>query len=53
MGMRVHAVWPPEGERSPSASAGGRGMGLGDAVARWEPTGEPDLTRDQIAEHIL
>jgi uncharacterized protein len=53
-GMRVQAVWPPESERSvAAASAGARGMGLGDAVARWEPTGEPDLTRDQIAGHIL
>lgn len=53
-GMRVQAVWPPEPERSASAgSAGARGMGLGDAVARWKPTGEPDLTREQIAEHIL
>jgi uncharacterized protein len=53
-GMRVRAVWPPESERSASAgAAGARGMGLGDAVASWEPTGEPDLTREQIAEHIL
>ena len=32
---------------------GRSGMGLGDAVERWEPTGEPDLTREQISEHIL
>ena len=52
--MRVQAVWPPEAARSASpASAGARGMGLGDAVAAWKPTGEPDLTREQIAEHIL
>ena len=54
MGMRVRAVFPPPHEGSASASASiARGMGLGDAVARWEPTGEPDLTREQIAEHIL
>jgi len=54
MGMRVRAVWPPEAKRSDSATASvNRGMGLGDAVERWEPTGEPDLTREQIAEHIL
>ena len=52
-GMRVQAVWPPESERSVSAGAAGAGMGLGDAVASWEPTGEPDLTTEQIAEHIL
>jgi hypothetical protein len=54
MGMRVRAVWQPEAKRSDSASGSvNRGMGLGDAVERWEPTGEPDLTREQIAEHIL
>jgi uncharacterized OB-fold protein len=54
MGMRVQAVWPAESERPASADASvNRGMGLGDAVERWEPTGEPDLTREQIAEHIL
>jgi uncharacterized OB-fold protein len=54
MGMRVQAVWPPEAERPASADASvNRGMGLGDAVERWEPTGEPNLTREQIAEHIL
>ena len=39
------------GPTSATASVN-RGMGLGDAVERWEPTGEPDLTREQIAEHI-
>jgi uncharacterized protein len=54
MGMRVRAVWPPEAKRTDSATASvNRGMGLGDAVERWEPTGEPDLTREQIAEHVL
>ena len=53
MGMRVRAVFP-EGEGSAAVTASiARGMGLGDAVERWEPTGEPDLTREQIAEHIL
>ena len=48
MGMRVQAVWPPEGEaRRGGGSLGNRGMGLGDAVASWEPTGEPDLTRSR------
>ena len=54
MGMRVQAVWPPEAKRPDCrGSSVNRGMGLGDAVERWEPTGEPDLTREQIAEHIL
>jgi len=54
MGMRLEAVWPPESERSTSAAAASsRGMGLGDAVASWRPTGEPDLAREALAEHIL
>jgi uncharacterized OB-fold protein len=54
MGMRVRAVFPPAHAGGASASASiARGMGLGDAVERWEPSGEPDLTREQIAEHIL
>jgi len=53
-GMRVRAVFPPAHEGGASASASmARGMGLGDAVERWEPTGEADLSREQIAEHIL
>lgn len=54
MGMRVRAVWQPEAKRNDAATGSvNRGMGLGDAVERWELTGEPDLTREQIAEHIL
>src|SRR5258706_3710277 len=53
-GMRVRAVFPSEGKSSDAASASiARGIGLADPVERWESTGEPDLTRDQIAEHIL
>jgi hypothetical protein len=53
MGMRVRAIWPPEAKRPDAAASASRGMGLGDAIERWETTGEPDLTREQIAEHIL
>jgi hypothetical protein len=54
MGMRVRAIFPAGGGDTTSGSASiARGMGLGDAVEHWEPTGEPDLTREQIAEHIL
>jgi hypothetical protein len=52
-GMRVRAVWAPEGERGEAVGSLARAMGFGDAVASWEPTGEPDLTRERIAEHIL
>jgi len=51
-GLRVEAVWAPEGERG-SVSTGIRGVGLGDAVKSWRPTGEPDVSRDALAEHIL
>jgi uncharacterized OB-fold protein len=51
-GLRVEAVWAPEGERG-AAAVGVRGMGLGDAVKGWRPTGEPDLPRHQLAEHVL
>jgi len=51
-GLRVDAVWAPEGERG-TAVAGGRGVGLGDAVRGWRPNGEPDVPREQLAEHLL
>jgi hypothetical protein len=53
MGMRVRAVFPADGRAASDSQSIARGMGLGDAVDHWEPTGEPDLTREQIAEHIL
>ena len=51
-GLRVEAVWAPEGERG-AISTGIRGVGLGEAVKSWRPTGEPDVSRDHLAEHIL
>jgi len=51
MGMRVEAVWTPEDERVESADS--RGYGFGDAISGWRPTGEPDLTREAFAEHVL
>jgi len=53
MGMRVRAVFPAVGSAASNSQSIARGMGLGDAVDHWETTGEPDLTREQIAEHIL
>ncbi len=52
-GLRVEAVWAPEGERGGAVGGAGRAMGLGDAVASWRPTGEPDAPREQYAEHIV
>ena len=52
MGMRVKAVW--RGEDDEAEVEGGMGRwGLGNAVAHWEPSGEPDAPRDAYQEHIL
>jgi uncharacterized OB-fold protein len=51
MGMRVEAVWTPEEERVEAADS--RGYGFGDAIQGWRPTGEPDLSREAFAEHVL
>jgi hypothetical protein len=42
MGMRVQAVWKPDGEREPSMTS----------IAYFKPTGEPDAPLDQIMERI-
>ena len=52
-GMRIEAVWMGEGERSGEPDGGGRGMGFGDAIRAWRPSGEPDAPLEQYAEHIL
>ena len=49
-GMRVRAVFRPPGERS-LGDLDNRWGGTGDAIARWEPTGEPDVPFEKIAEH--
>jgi uncharacterized OB-fold protein len=42
MGMRVKAIWVPDGELSPTL-----------ASIRWfEPSGEPDVAADRIAGHL-
>jgi hypothetical protein len=51
MGMRVKAVWNTD---APDEEGGGmRGWGLGAMVKHWEPTGEPDESRERYQEHIL
>jgi uncharacterized OB-fold protein len=52
-GMRVEAVWASEAERSGEPDGGGRGMGFGDAIRAWRPSGEPDAPLEHYAEHIL
>ena len=42
MGMRVRAVWTPEGERPASMKA----------IAHFEPTGDPDADPDTYADHL-
>lgn len=51
MGMRVEAVWAPEGERA--NDPGDRGYGFGNAIRGWRPTGEPDVSPEDFAEHVL
>lgn len=51
-GLRVEAVWAPEGERG-GAAAGAMGFGFGGAIVGWKPTGEPDTPREQFADHVL
>jgi hypothetical protein len=47
-GIRVKAVWVPEGERNVE-ELGTRSWGSVDGcIAGWEPTGEPDDTQTDI-----
>jgi hypothetical protein len=50
MGMRVAAVWAPEGERDKDDS---RGWGFGSAITGFTPTGEPDAGPDVYEGHQL
>jgi uncharacterized OB-fold protein len=51
MGMRVEAIWVPPEERQDDP--GDRGYGFGNAIRGWRPTGEPDVSADAFAEHVL
>lgn len=42
-GLRLQAVWRPEGDREVSALDNRSFSSLDGVVARWEPTGEPDV----------
>jgi uncharacterized protein len=42
MGLRVEAVWAPEGERAPS----------GDTIKYWRPTGESDAPIDEVLKRM-
>ena len=49
-GMRVRAVFKPPAERD-LGELDNRWGSTGNVLSHWEPTGEPDLPFDQIAEH--
>lgn len=51
MGMRVEADWAPDDERA--NDPGDRGYGFGNAIRGWRPTGEPDISPEDFAEHVL
>jgi hypothetical protein len=53
VGLRVRAVWRPPGERDVSALDNRSHGSLDGVVARWEPTGEPDVDPATIEEHAL
>lgn len=52
-GLRVEAVWRPAGERTPGAGGGVRNLGLGEAIAGWRPTGEPDAPLEHYADYVV
>ena len=52
MGMRVKAVWASP-EDAAEQGGGMRGWGLGAMVKHWEPSGEPDASREEYREHVL
>ena len=52
-GLRVEAVWLPQEERTVTPGAGARGLGLGEAISGWRPTGDPDAPLEEYAEYIV
>ena len=52
-GLRVKAVWKPEGERSVEGMSNRGWAGLGDVISSFEATGEPDADYDTIKEHLF
>lgn len=49
VGMRLRAVFRPPGERNVDAIDNNwMYVGTGDAIERWEPTGEPDVPFEQL-----
>jgi uncharacterized OB-fold protein len=50
VGMRVKAVWKPEAERDVSELGNRFGGAWEGVIARWEPTGEPDVDPRPLQE---
>ena len=52
-GLRVKAVWKPKEKRSGEGVSNRGWGGVGSAIDAFEPSGEPDMPREQYEEHIF
>jgi uncharacterized protein len=53
IGIRVEAVWAPDGERNVD-DISNRSWGMAENVIRgWKPTGEPDVPADQLSDNVF
>jgi uncharacterized OB-fold protein len=52
-GLRVKAVWKPKEKRSAEGVSNRGWGGVGSAIDAFEPTGEPDMPREQYQEHVF
>lgn len=52
-GLRVKAVWRPEGKRTVKGLSNRGWGGVGGVIDAFEPTGEPDAPLEQIREHLF
>jgi uncharacterized OB-fold protein len=53
MGLRVKAVWKPEGERSVEGVSNRGWANVGSVISAFESTGEPDAPEADFREHIF
>jgi hypothetical protein len=53
MGMRVRAVWRPEGQRTVEGISNRGWGGLDGVLEGFEPTGEPDAPPEAYQDHIF
>lgn len=52
-GMRVKAVWKPVDERTTEGQSIRGGGSIEACITAFEPTGEPDASREEIEEHLI